>query len=470
MMRALDTLTWLVLVSLAVCTYGRTLVNTNVIRTVDLTGLPFAREQVGVVIHNEASRTSFPTYKVTIPLGKAQRLSQLTVHERKSGIELPVTKDSAGGSAVYGVALRQALAPGEKLSLNIDALYVGAVEPRPKSVGQSDDQTWAWTDDAYVPSAYPTRKQKTVVTVRGDVVRVSGANATRGARSVVFAPIAEDVGHVEVVFRDNAEQLDAVYRREYFVSHWANDLHVKEHYAVRSLAPSGSFDKVGQMLAKYTGRRDNLVKTLLTKVPADARDFYFVDEIGNVSTSAVGRIRSGARVLHLRPRFPLAGGWNYTWWHGYSVSLSRYLKVDGQRHLLRVPFMGTLTASASQESEPATANAVNTAVRAYELQVTLPEGARHIDVRLPADSARLELRPTRYYFDSVGRTVVVVSHANVAPELAARHVVVSYDYSASALWLKPLAVASALFAVFMVASFASRMHYALPTGKKKKRE
>ncbi|KAJ2461574.1 dolichyl-diphosphooligosaccharide--protein glycosyltransferase subunit 1, partial [Coemansia sp. RSA 2424] len=453
---------------------GGGLVNTNVIRTVDLQGLPFVREQIGVVVQNEHDSKVYRTYTVSVPADKAGRLSQLSVHERKSGEQLVVAKgeQSSSDQLLFRATLRRGLQPGEKLSLNIDALFVSLVEPQPRAVAQAEDQVWRWADRALVASAYPTRKQKTVVKTRGDVVRVGGGNATRdGRRAVVFGPYAADLDdaaqvgvalrddgeRLEVAFRDNAEQLEALtHRREYFVSHWAADLHVREHYAVRSLAPAliGGFDKVAQMVAKYTQRRDNLVKTLLVRVPADAREMYFVDAVGNVSTSAVSRASRGVKVLQLRPRYPLAGGWNYTWWHGYSVPLARYLKASspGGRHVLRLPFIGSLAGCASLEGEltEAMARAQNTAVRAYELSVTLPEGARDIDVQLPAAGMRVALRPTKYYLDSVGRTVVVVTLENVAPELAARHILVSYTYARSALWLKPLVVAAALFALFMV--------------------
>ncbi|KAJ2899689.1 dolichyl-diphosphooligosaccharide--protein glycosyltransferase subunit 1 [Coemansia aciculifera] len=474
------------------------LVNTNVIRTVDLQGLPFAREQVGVVVQNEHSSKVYKTYTVSVPLDKALWLSQLSVHERKSGEELQVTKvpvTEGSLQQLFQVTLRSGgLQPGEKLSLNIDALFVGGLaEPRPKAAKQYDDQVWHWEDHALALSVYPTRKQKTVVKTRGDILRftkTAGDATMDGRKKVVFGPYTgqeeEEGRRVEVSFRDNAEQVEAMtHRREYFVSHWADDLNVLEHYAIRNSGPEieGGFNKVEQMLSKHYKRRDNLVKTLLVKVPADARNMYFVDEIGNVSTSDVSKRRrqpsaNGGdelfKVLQLQPRYPLAGGWNYTWWHGYSVPLHRYLKVSTatdstqqqNRHLLRLPFIGSLAATASLENELtlAMANAQNTAVRAYELRVTLPEGAHDIDVQLPATISgekNLELRPTKYYFDSIGRTVVVITHENIAPELAARHILVSYSYAPSALWMKPLVVAGALFALFMMASIVSRLQYGL---------
>ncbi|KAJ1822342.1 dolichyl-diphosphooligosaccharide--protein glycosyltransferase subunit 1 [Coemansia sp. RSA 2671] len=448
------------------------LVNTNVIRTVDLQGLPFVREQVGVVIQNDHDSKVFKTYTISIDQDKAPNLSQLQVFERKSGHSLDLTKETA---QTYRAVLRRGLLPGEKLSLNIDFVFVSLVQPRPQAVKQSDDQSWLWADNSLVPSVYPTRKQKTVVRTKGDVRVFTDGGARDGKQSVVFGPFTGEQGggRVEVGFKDNSEQMEALtHRREYFVSHWADDLNVLEHYALRSLGPESTFDKVDQMVSKYMHRRDNLVKTLLVKVPAEAREMYFVDEIGNVSTSAVSKQRRAKgedafRVMQLRPRYPISGGWNYTWWHGYSLPLSRYLKVSPQsRHHLRLPFIGSMAACASLEGELtlAMANAQNTAVRQYELRVTLPEGARDIAVELPV-AGRARLESTKYYFDSIGgRTAVVITHENVAPELYARHILVSYSYSPWALWMKPMVVGSAFFVLFVLASIASRMEYGLAPG------
>ncbi|KAJ2765037.1 dolichyl-diphosphooligosaccharide--protein glycosyltransferase subunit 1, partial [Coemansia nantahalensis] len=383
--------------------------------------------------------------------------------------------------------------PGEKVSLNIDFVFLRTVQPRPAAVGQSDDQGWEWADRALVASVYPTKKQKTVVRARGDIrgfTSVSaGGGATRDKRTVTFGPFSSgDVAaatgladtRVEVQFTDNAEQLEALtHRREYFVSHWANDLNVLEHYALRNCGPAieGTFDKVKQTIARFTQMRDNLVKVLLVKVPAAARNMYVVDEIGNVSTSAVTRqLRPQGeppfKVMQLRPRYPLAGGWNYTWWHGYSVPLDGYLKVDPTRrtrHLLRVPFIGSMAASMAQdETVPLTAfDTQNIAISNYELRITLPEGATDIDVRLPFDVDAVGQQPSSYYFDSTGRSVVVVTQRLVAPDAIGAHVLVTYNYSAGALWQKPLVIAAVLLAVFALASALSRMQTGLPSPKRK---
>ncbi|KAJ2614859.1 dolichyl-diphosphooligosaccharide--protein glycosyltransferase subunit 1 [Coemansia sp. RSA 1365] len=468
------------------------LVNTNVIRTIDLKTLPAVNEQVGVVVQNEHDSKVFKSYTVAVPSFKHIHLAHMGVRERKGGVELEVTQlekrsgnDTALSTPVlYRATLKRALQPGEKISLNIDCVYLNTVVPRPAMVKQSDDQKWEWAEDLLVPSVYPTRKQKTVVNTRGVITSFAkiteGSGSSKNGKSVTFGPFTADLtGTLEGVqanvrFRDNSEQLEALtHRREYFVSHWGNDLNVLEYYALRNRAPiiDDGFDKVKQTMSKFIKSRDNFVKTLLLKVPADAREMYVVDEIGNVSTSAVtGRRRikgeSPFKVMQLKPRYPLAGGWNYTWWHGYSVPLSSYLRIDsreGNQHLLRVPFIGALTGSASQEEEISLSaiDSHNTAINNYELRITLPEGASNVNVHLPFEVDSMRMEPLSYYFDSTGRTVVVIEQRNVAPDSNKEYVLVTYNYSALSLWKKPLVIAGVIFTLFFIASAISRTHLGL---------
>ena len=50
------------------------------------------------------------------------------------------------------------------------------------------------------------------------------------------------------------------------------------------------------------------IKEMTAVLPRDASALYFRDEIGNISTSAVRRLRDKTEV-RLQPRFPLLGGW-----------------------------------------------------------------------------------------------------------------------------------------------------------------
>lgn len=102
-------------------------------------------------------------------------------------------------------------------------------------------------------------------------------------------------------------------------------------------------------------------------------DAYFVDDIGNVSTS---RFRSNVREanLELKPRYPLFGGWNYSFkvgWNGDLKNYLRHVKGGSDSYVLKVPFL----------DGPKQAEGVE-----YERVVTrivLPEGARYVSEQTP---------------------------------------------------------------------------------------
>ncbi|KAJ2621147.1 hypothetical protein H4R22_005266, partial [Coemansia sp. RSA 1290] len=94
------------------------LVLTNAIRTVDLTALPAVSEQIGVVIQNNHDSKVAKSYVVQIPASKRDRLSEISVRERKSGTELPLAKLNEDSS--YQATFNHPLQPGDKISLNID--------------------------------------------------------------------------------------------------------------------------------------------------------------------------------------------------------------------------------------------------------------------------------------------------------------------------------------------------------------
>lgn len=68
---------------------------------------------------------------------------------------------------------------------------------------------------------------------------------------------------------------------------------------------------------------------LQTILPASARDVYYRDEIGNISTSSMRELDDMVE-LELRPRFPLFGGWKTHYIMGYNVPSYQYLYNSGK--------------------------------------------------------------------------------------------------------------------------------------------
>lgn len=111
-------------------------------------------------------------------------------------------------------------------------------------------------------------------------------------------------------------------------------------------------------------------------LPPNVYSPYFIDEVGNVSTS---RFRSSPKtsftssikgprpgdhsLLELTPRYPLLGGWNYTFSIGYQQPLQDVLRHDSRkgRYVLAVPFLTPLKGIAVDE---------------ITFRIVLPEGAQ----------------------------------------------------------------------------------------------
>ena len=127
----------------------------------------------------------------------------------------------------------------------------------------------------------------------------------------------------------------------------------------------------------HAGSPAQVLTDLSLRLPPTAHSPYYYDAIGNVSTShfrqgstpasaaRTSKVRTSPRtvegVLDLSPRYPLLGGWNYTFTIGWDMPLGDALKVDAGRKVLGVPF---LTAWRDMLVDDA------------ELRIVLPEGAR----------------------------------------------------------------------------------------------
>ena len=71
------------------------------------------------------------------------------------------------------------------------------------------------------------------------------------------------------------------------------------------------------------------IKSFKVALPASARDVYYRDAIGNISTSNL-LVQDDVVEVELRPRFPLFGGWKTEYYIGYNVPAYEYLFNHGE--------------------------------------------------------------------------------------------------------------------------------------------
>jgi oligosaccharyltransferase complex subunit alpha (ribophorin I) len=171
--------------------------------------------------------------------------------------------------------------------------------------------------------------------------------------------------------------------RDLWVSHWGGQLSVEEHYELHNegakYAVLATFiclfvlncvsfrlkDHFSRVEFAYTAAsRDqfNVVESLTLTFPPHATNAFYRDTIGNVSTSKFRNERTRS-VMEIKPRYPLWGGWRYTWYHGYDIPLSAYLRSSGTTYTLKVPFVGGLT---------------DVSIETATVRVVLPESARYV--------------------------------------------------------------------------------------------
>lgn len=110
------------------------------------------------------------------------------------------------------------------------------------------------------------------------------------------------------------------------VSHWGN-IAVEETMDVRHTGAvlKGPFSRYDYQRGQDSA---SSVKSFKMILPASARDVYYRDEIGNISTSHLLELEDSVEV-ELRPRFPLFGGWKTHYTLGYNVPSYQYLYHTG---------------------------------------------------------------------------------------------------------------------------------------------
>jgi len=137
-------------------------------------------------------------------------------------------------------------------------------------------------------------------------------------------------------------------------------------------------------------------------LPPRAHDIFFVDTIGNVSTSAFHKDDTRT-LLQVLPRYPLFGGWKYTWSQGYNNPLDGNVKYNPKikKYVFQAPIVLSLK---------------HVPIDHFKLTVILPEGARNVDIHLPYGFDSEERKMTYSYLDTTGRPTIVLEKDNVCDD------------------------------------------------------
>jgi oligosaccharyltransferase complex subunit alpha (ribophorin I) len=241
-------------------------------------------------------------------------------------------------------------------------------------------QTITYGFSAYSPSAYKTLKQKTKLKMPGgkieEFTKLENKNADGVADPVhqgsilTYGPYNKIAAGqslpVSVRYEFTKPLLRATrFERDIEVSHWGGNLAVEERYWLTNRAAKlkNHFSRVQWQMSQYANPPSSAAKDLRLVLQGGVTNPYFVDDIGNVSTS---NFRPGKREssLQIKPRYPIFGGWNYNFKVGWDANLLNYVRRGvGEQYVLKVPFLEGPRTDAGIEYDSAV------------IRVVLPEGA-----------------------------------------------------------------------------------------------
>ncbi|KAG2498961.1 hypothetical protein HYH03_003150 [Edaphochlamys debaryana] len=381
-------------------------------------------------------------------------LSFYKVVDTSSKAALTVTPTTVAGqpagSVCHTAKLAAPLPAGEVAAVTVTTVLAKAQTAFPAEQTQAEQQLMVYTDNVYVLSPYEVSQQFTeVITPTGKVMSYTeekpvskSDNKIKYGKYDLIKPWS--TAELKVHFENTKPFKHIVtYVKEIEVSHWGN-IYVEEKYEIKNSGAKheGSFSRL--KYAHAYGGKGNSFRDLKAVLPAPARSLYYVDLIGNISSSNTRKTLSNT-VLDFDLRYPLMGGWKVDFTLGYSVPLTGFLfhTKSGKRRL-------TMDLCTPLE---------DVYVEDMVVRVVLPEGSSGIRASLPYDMEKsFDTKFT--YLDTSGRPVLVLHKSHLVPEHAAKFSV-DYNFPIINTLREPCLLIGVFFCLFLAAIAYNRMDFTI---------
>ncbi|KAI9673925.1 MAG: dolichyl-diphosphooligosaccharide--protein glycosyltransferase subunit 1 [Caeruleum heppii] len=441
--------------------------NVNLVRNINL-DKSHPKEQINLIIENTDVKPQ-DEYFLPFEAGLIERVGGLEVRDKKDpekGVfEAQIVEyDTYSPTQFYRIRLPAPLKPSTQQTLSISYSVLSALTPLPTAIAQDAKQYLVYTFSAYLPSAYTTLKQKTKLKLPSTDVpeytilpKESNADGKedpqRSGSTFEYGPYgsipAGTVEPVKVRYEFTKPVLHvSLLERDLEVSHWGGNLATEERYWLQNTGANltNHFSRLTWATSQYYNPTTTALRELRLPLKVGSANAYFTDDIGNVSTS---RFRSSSReaMLEIKPRYPLFGGWKYSFRVGWNNELRRSLRkmATGEGYVLKVPFMEGPKQVEGVEYERVV------------VRVILPEGATDIQFSTPTPLISSTISHHRTFMDTLGRTSLTLTAMNLVDDMRDRELIVKYTYSPLAMFRKPLTVAAGMFVVFGTAWVVGRM-------------
>lgn len=426
------------------------LVNRNVVQALD-TFKSYVRQSFQIELENHGDEIA-SVYKFLVPADKHESLAFIESRDVGSmgDLDIVVGESPSLEYIAYDITLSNPLEPGAATEFGVLLAFTDETKPLPAKGEQGDAQFMYYEGNRNYASAYPTAEEATqfaMLTERFEFLDNFEEDVPLNPTGVLeFGPY-HDVAPLsayplKIRYENPTPQITIPnLHRTLWISHWGNSVSVDDAYDVKNTGASldGPFSR-SKFAQTRMGNSLNTaaIRGLRIPLPEGHREEYYVDLVGNVSTSQVQ-----SEFIDILPRYPIMGGWFYNFTIGYAADLGRFVRNPSfSNYMLEVPIVsGPDFASYSQ----ATA------------KVVLPEGASNIEVISPIPYETLEKYITYSYLDLFGRPTVEITYSNLVSEMLDQKLYVTYHYSVISAVQKPLAYIVAVFALLVTGKLAKRM-------------
>lgn len=370
--------------------------------------------------------------------------------DNKNGLKVTQVNEASNKGLFYRIDLNKELAKGKSATIEVELVLFDNIKPYPNEITQNEKQLVLYKGNLYYYSQYQTKSQQTRVNLASDKVEsYTQVKPTSKSDQTITYGSYENIkpfeqSELSIHYENNTPFLRIKsMTRVIEVSNWGN-IAVEEtidmyHAGAALKGPFSRFDYMRKQGAASS------VKSFMTILPPTARDIYYRDEIGNISTSNVRETREQVEV-ELRPRFPLFGGWRTHYTIGYNVPTYQYLFNKGNNYALKMKFIDHIYDDQLIEH--------------LTVKIILPEFSTNIDFLPPYSVQRGKNDLHFTYLDTVGRPVII-AHKHNAVDNHIQDFELRYSFARLMILQEPLLLVGAFFALFLVILILVRIDFSI---------
>ncbi len=339
------------------------------------------------------------------------------------------------------------VAPDATINLQLQFVYLHQLKPVPDQIELNDAQSLLLKTFKYPVSAYHTREYKLQI-VGTDDGKAQDLNADKSSQGLPELKPGQNKGNFAIFEADgeiepftveyssflflrnkplaNVEHL----HRDIWISHWGNSLSFEETYELTNHVGKlkSGFSRLDWMRSQYQMQVGPHIIALDMELPQNFRESYYVDLVGNVSTSKIIKNH-----LVLKPRYPIFGGWNYNFTIGWTHDLQDFVKQtqeSKETFLAKVPLLN---------------GHQDVSYNDVKVSFYLPEGAELLDIASPIPYESYDTSLVKSYLDFSGHTKVTITYKNLVDEFRHSDIIVKYKYTVNDFYRKPFIIGTFLF-------------------------